>query len=1041
MEPNLQDTPKIALILHLGKAQQFAWALCLLIALGPAASLAEVPSDGRPELVLQSGHTSSVHAVAFSRDGKWLASGGGDSIVGLWEANSGRLVRTLVAHGRSVVAVTFSPDGKWLASASWDHTAKVWEVASGREQLTLTGHTGNVNSLAFSPDGRWLASGGSDKTIKLWEVTTARVQQTLRSHTDSVTALAFSPDGRQLATASWDKTIKLWDVAVGQEVGTLTGHSEGVTTIAFSPDGRWLASGGGSKGGRDTTAKLWDVSSGRAIRSLVGHTRSVEAVAVSPDGRWLASGSWDGTVKMWEVATGREERTLAGRIAPLLAVAFSPDGHFLAAGSFDKSVKLWDLAGRQVLRTLAGHPSQVLSVAFSPDGRVVASGSFQNTTTLWDVATGQELRTLTGPVAPTGGYFVDAVAFSPDGRLLVSAGTDYRIRLWDAATGHELRVFAGHTASVHAVAFSPDGRWLASGSGDKTVRLWDVAAGKQLRSLTGHDAPVWTVAFGPEASTLASGSVDGLVKLWDVATGQELRGFTRQARGLARVALSPDGRWLASGGGNSIELWDVATGRQLRTMTGQVWDVTDVIFSPDGGSLASASRDGSIRLWNATTGEAIVLLTATQDGTDWVAVTPAGLFDGSEEGTQKLVAWRIKNRVYPPERFFADYYSPGLLARIFAGERPKPKIELAASKLPPEVRITSPASGSTHDQQRVPVTVEAEDQGGGVATVRLYQNGKLVSERPGKQGARSSYEFAIDLIVGENEVKVSAVSGDRVESNEDQVRLVLKAPDPGKPTLHVVAVGINQYEDPAFDLGFAKPDAASIARFFEQQSNRLFSSVRVVKLFDKDATKTNIQEALNQLQRARPEDVVLVYLAGHGVGLGQQFYFLPHEMRKEMDEEAAVRKFGMAASVLGDALRRTKALKQVLILDTCHSEAALPILAKAAFLRGLGPAGEKAVKMLARANGIYLIAASTKRQFAYEIPELGHGVLTYALLSGLGEKGIPQAPTIEHGIVTVLSLLQYINQVVPDLTERYHKGNKQYPVSSATGMDFPLMVR
>jgi uncharacterized caspase-like protein len=341
------------------------------------------------------------------------------------------------------------------------------------------------------------------------------------------------------------------------------------------------------------------------------------------------------------------------------------------------------------------------------------------------------------------------------------------------------------------------------------------------------------------------------------------------------------------------------------------------------------------------------------------------------------------------------------------------------------------------------VIVEAADQGGGVAAVRLYQNGKLVGERPGRPGIRASYEFTVDLVAGENVLKASALTADRVESNENLVRVVVKSQNLTRPVLHLLVVGINEYQDAAFDLGFARPDAAALARFFEGNGGRLFGSVQAVKLFDRDATRTNIVAALNQIaDRAKPEDVVMIYLAGHGVGMGQQFYFLPHEMRREFDEEAAVRKYGITATLIGEFLghTRTKALKQLLVLDTCYSGTALNIVAKLAQARGRRDE-DKAIEMLARSQGIYLIAAATSQQRAYEVPELGHGVLTYALLSGLGETGTPQAPPLTDGFVTVLSLLSYASTVVPELAEKYHNGSRQQLNMSITGMDFPLAPR
>jgi len=217
---------------------------------------------------------------------------------------------TLTGHTWWVLSVAFSPDGKLLASGSWK-VIKLWEVATGREVRTLTGHTDWVRSVAFSPDGRLLASGSCGQPltqspwcaqgeIKLWDVASGSLVRTLSGHTWWVLSVAFSPDGRLLASGSWDGwdgTIKLWEVATGREVRTLSGHERGVRSVAFSPDGRLLASGS-----EDDTIKLWEVATGREVRTLSGHERDVRSVAFSPDGRLLASGSGDKTIKLWDIS-------------------------------------------------------------------------------------------------------------------------------------------------------------------------------------------------------------------------------------------------------------------------------------------------------------------------------------------------------------------------------------------------------------------------------------------------------------------------------------------------------------------------------------------------------------------------------------------------------------------------------------------------------------------------------------------------------------------------------------------------------------------
>ena len=282
------------------------------------------------------GHTDLVWSVAFSPNGKMLASASWDQSVRLWNVNTGRLLHTLTGHTNEIMSVAFSPDGNTLASGSWDGTIRLWNPRNGKLKRTLTEHAGGVASVAFSPHGKTLASGSADRTIRLWNTTTWKVDRTLTGHTDVVEIVAFSPDSNTLASGSRDTTIRLWNPNNGRHKRTLTEHTAPVSTIAFSSDGNTLASGS-----RDQTIRLWNPNNGREKETLTGYTDGVNPVAFSPDGGATLLIGGRG-ISVWDTETGQYKKPFAGDIGGVLSVVFSPDGQLVASGSPDNKVRLWE---------------------------------------------------------------------------------------------------------------------------------------------------------------------------------------------------------------------------------------------------------------------------------------------------------------------------------------------------------------------------------------------------------------------------------------------------------------------------------------------------------------------------------------------------------------------------------------------------------------------------------------------------------------------------------------------------------------------------
>jgi WD40 repeat protein len=581
-------------------------------------------------------HEAHCWCVAFSPDGKVLASGSDDGEIGLWEVPTGKEIRRLQAHTWQVSSLAFSPDCKRLASGSRDRTVRVWDVGTGRELHRLR-HAGEVNAVAYSPDGKTLASASEDGTIRIWDAASGKHVRQLTAKGEKFRTLALSPQGPSLAAGSWDQpSLSLWQLDRGDKPRRLPGHKGGVHALAFSRDGKLLASAGwdgmiqlsdpdkgavlrrfgeglrGPQGegevsvtalalsadgkvvasGDHGAVLLWDAATGKRIRRMPA-VGLVYSVALSADGRYLASASQD-KIELWDVATGAELWPGQGHRDRLYAVAFSPDGKLLATGGYDRAVILWEAATGRLVRRLP-HEGQVTSVAFSPDGKTLAAGSRDKTVVLWDPSTGRVRNRLQGPDDEGFG-----VAFSPDGQVLaIGGGMDGVICLREAATGKVLRRLKGHTGWVGPRAFSPDGKVLASGSVDRTVRLWDVATGEEVRRLTSEEM-VNCVAFSSDGNTLAVGCFRGnAIRLWELQTGRERARLAGPSGGTSALRFSRDGKVLAAAGYDGARLFEVATGKERdHFVEGHLGRVYCVALSPDGRRLATGSNDFTALVWD-----------------------------------------------------------------------------------------------------------------------------------------------------------------------------------------------------------------------------------------------------------------------------------------------------------------------------------------------------------------------------------------------------------------------------------------------------------
>ncbi|KAF0156944.1 MAG: wd40 repeat subgroup [Syntrophaceae bacterium] len=758
----------------------------------------------------------------------------------------------------------------------------------------------------------------------------------------------------------------------------------------------------------------------------------VLAVGVSTDGKYVISGGdMKNSLKLWDISTGKEIGTLIGHTENrITAATFSPDGKYALSGSFDKTVRIWDVSTGKEMRTLTGHAGLILSVAFSPDGRYAASGSRDNTLKIWDVATGKEVHTLSGH-----GDGVSTVVFSSDSRYVLSGSFDKTVKLWDSATGKEIRTLTGHAYQVASVAFFPDGKHVISRSGDRIIKVWDISSGRAIRTFS--------------ADTLnADGTASG-------------------SQGIRTGAFSPDGQYMLTARifGGLISLWDVATGREIRRFTGHLGDVPTLAFSRDAKSFISGGYDGTIRCWDIETGKEIARFISLKDG-EWIVLTPEGYYNASLNG-HKYLNISMGNKIYGIDQFYDVFYRPDIVAAKLRGDDISSLITLtideALKNPPPTVEFSSVPSQT--DQPKVKICYQAKSTGGGIGEVRLFHNGKLIQSdgyyrevaktstgttQLASLNSRSIYADMrsinikaktdaafiasqakgdrfedcreIDAIAGENEVSVSAFNaGNTVQSYMKTLKFNSGIKSEA-PHLYIFSIGIDQYKDSSINLKYAVKDARELEAKIKTQSATLYQpqNIHYSLVTDQEANKTNIINKINALANTiKPQDSFILFVAGHGVLLQNQYYMLTHDFNGQVNDTNMI-----SSNEIVEMSKKIRSLSQLLIFDTCHAGGVDTIIS------GLYDAR---MSVLAKKMGLHIYASANDKQAAMDGYK-GNGLFTYTLLDGLNNN--KEADKYKDGKVSIVGLGEYTRKMTTTISKEI--GHSQTPLIINFGKDSPI---
>ena len=905
----------------------------------------------------------------------------------------------------------------------------------------------------------------------------AAVQQMLRveagSHVAAIRAMALDARGELLLTASEDKTARLWRLSDRSLLRVLRPpigpDNEGkLYAAALSPDGTVAAVAGWSA---DNEIYLFNSRDGQLRSRIAGLPNVVNALTFSPDGKLLAVLLWGGQgLRLYTSADGWQSAQLVSDDssygADAYGLAFSPDGKLLATSAYDGRVRLYAVRGAslwlQKAQTLEGHPH---GLAFSPDSRQLAVGSADSSVVRVLAVDGLGTQWQS---APQEGGALNCVAWSRDGKTLFAGGSwrsapgRHGLRSWNMSS-HAGSELPAASDSITALVSSAQATFFASGDaswgqvggavqrslradfrlpmalGPSSLRVSD--DGRELSFATRFgglsalrfdlSGPTWRAA--PQAlDAPPSNSLD--IRDWQDNVSPRL--------GSKVLALGPGEMSLTLGRDGAGRGFALGTNHRLRLYAADgklLWSAPvpapcfAVQLSRDGRWVVGGFGDGTLRWYRRNDGAEVLAFYPHGDGKAWAAWTPDGRF-AAGSGGEAHVGWHLNRgsneaaEFLPLARFSERYFDPlGVVSAVSNKPQLRPVPDLRAGlQLPPLVQFTSPKTGLRVDEETVHLDLNVLDRGGGVDEVRLMHNGKVVQTTGPQKGSPSRLQFDLPLEGGSNLVQAVAIARDRTESAAAEV--TVQAPTrPDKPQLRVLSVGVNKYRNGAMNLSFSVPDARGVADTFKDLGRKLFAAIAVSELYDSDATRAGILARLKEFaSSSNPQDVVVVYLAGHGETLGDDWYFIPYEVTQPEQPEH-LRREGLSSRELAAAIKAIPARKVVVLIDACKSGAAL------ANFRGLEE--RRLLAQLSRATGTHLIAATSKEQLASEVLKLGHGVFTYTLLEGLAGKAAAGGPD-----VTAHKLIAYVEQALPVLSLRYGT-EEQFPVVSSMGMDFPLVVR
>ncbi|MCB0477190.1 MAG: caspase family protein [Crocinitomicaceae bacterium] len=1060
----------------------------------------QIQAQSEPEVVLTTGHTDVIQVMEISNNGKYMATAANNKVIKVWDVPTGREFRTISGNDGRINKMTFSPDNKHLAAVINHGSVKVWNVQTGEVVKELPAdYNGNVcwinngqkivfknanseleiadvfgteaskkvaldfgytvdvyeprmeaysfdvkgNLLVFdlttmtlkgehkifdffnvpfsgpviSPDGKYISAGFNDDITRLINLETFKVDLESKKEEGKIQRIHFDKKGKYLYTYNHNWILRVWNYE------TKKLHQEwkikdmsGVQSFVSHPIQDVLIEASSIYG----RIRYRNVETGDYESEYTQKINKIVSMDYAQNGKYIAVASDQARIKIWNMKNNKVESELIA----FFPVKFDTGGELLYAMAADMRIGIFDVHKNKRVGQLDCEMELIQTLAISDDGKYLAGAGFMGIIKIWDLETKKLIKKMTGHA---GGIY--GLAFSPDNSHIASAGYDQTLRVWDLKTGKELHQKKDQTISISAVKYSPDGKYLASASWDKTINLYETQNYTLVKTLQGHVNMITSIDFNSDGSLLVSAAGNNAVSEAD----------------------------------NSMIVWSIPSGEKKCHFLDHSDQVSKVVFQKDKNRFISASNDGTIKISDADECKNVATL-ISYGYSDFALITPDNYYMASKEAL-KGISFRVDGELYPFDQFDLRLNRPDIVGERIGFTSPRllnaykyvykkrlRKMGFTEEQLGkefhlPKVRIENESDlPIATEEAEMLIKLKAWDEKFKLDRINVYVNDVPIYGTNGillrDQNLGSILkDIKVPLIPGPNKISFSVLNDKGAESLSKTVSIMRKG-DEKKSDLYIVAIGVSKYKDERFNLTYPSKDAADIINSLEG-SIELFNEIHVKKLVDEEVIIENMEDISDFVKDAKPEDVVIIFVAGHGVlDADFNYYFGTYDM----DFNNPIEK-GMSYERLDRILDNIKSLRKLLIMDTCHSgevdeeeveeggpdvdkvEGDVEFRSAGAGIRqkeGIGV--ENSVELmqdlfsdLRKGSGATVISSAGGAEYAMESSEWKNGLFTYCFLEGL-KNG--RADKNGDGKVLISELRQYVYDKVTQLS-----GGKQTPTA------------